>query len=100
MENIRLAAIECTENRSMSGIEELAANIAAVGLIQLSWPDFSAAGSFTFWPSGCWPGGGGFARFNNSDGWNSLQLNIAFIPPNATSISTWLRSARISTGRT
>lgn len=34
MENIRLAAIECTENRSMSGIEELAANIAAVGLIQ------------------------------------------------------------------
>lgn len=34
MENIRLAAIECTENRFMSGIEELAANIAAVGLIQ------------------------------------------------------------------
>lgn len=34
MESIKLTDIECTDNRSMSGIEELAANIAAVGLIQ------------------------------------------------------------------
>lgn len=34
MESIRLADIECTDNRKMEGIEELAANIAAVGLIQ------------------------------------------------------------------
>ena len=34
MESIKLTNIECTDNRSMSGIEELAANIAAVGLIQ------------------------------------------------------------------
>lgn len=34
METIKFTDIECTDNRSMSGIEELAANIAAVGLIQ------------------------------------------------------------------
>lgn len=34
MESIKLTDIECIDNRSMSGIEELAANIAAVGLIQ------------------------------------------------------------------
>ncbi len=31
---IRLADVECIDNRKMEGIEELAANIAAVGLIQ------------------------------------------------------------------
>jgi len=31
---IKLADVECTDNRAMNGIEELAANIAAVGLLQ------------------------------------------------------------------
>ncbi len=34
METIKLTDIECIDNRKMEGIEDLAANIAAVGLIQ------------------------------------------------------------------
>lgn len=34
MNELKIIDIECTDNRKMSGIEELAANIAAVGLIQ------------------------------------------------------------------
>lgn len=33
-EKIKLADVECVDNRAMNGIEELAANIAAVGLLQ------------------------------------------------------------------
>lgn len=34
MNELKIIDIECTDNRKMSGIEELAENIAAVGLIQ------------------------------------------------------------------